>query len=168
MNSNELFNSIVKSVLEIDNTLKNANNTGIFFAPELYVAFHLGLDITNNKSYIFNDYTTLEWCRETNLGNGGPSDILYKIDSKYNTVIELKIRQDYYSYEADIEKLLKLPSNMNRYFCVLVDSFSNQNDARITKLFEKYEMEKIGSFDFETWNERYVKQVYCIINLFKV
>lgn len=163
-----LFESIKRTVLQIEEELKTSNKTGIFFAPELYVAFCIGRDVSNQRQEIFGK--DVAWTRETDIGGGGPSDILFKDHETY-TVIELKLRDTVYSYRADVEKLSRIDSKHGRFFCVLLDSFTPTNDSRLTELESLYQstLIKIDQFSFPTWNGWYTsRQVYCCLNLYQV
>lgn len=168
MNRINLFNSIKDTVLKIETELKQTNNTGVYFAPELYITFCIGKDILQNQQSVFNT-TNVEWLREINLGNGGPTDIIFKIGDKY-TIIELKIRDNIHSYKTDIEKLKRLKLNAQKFFCVLLDSFTVANDSRLIELENQYSdtISKIGHFAFPTWNNFYKKQIFCNLNLYSI
>jgi hypothetical protein len=174
INDEELFETIYKYVRDLDKELNLLNGEGIFFAPELYIAFGIGKEIMKWKKFIFGNSNML-WGREENLKNGGPTDIIFrKSENNKNelaAVIELKLRDDYFAYEADIEKLLRLDvKNCNKYFCVLLDSFSEDNDKRLTDLETKFKgkLTSIGKGSFETKQNWYKTQVHCILNLYKV
>ena len=168
MNSFNLFNSIKETVLKIDIELKQINNTGVYFAPELYITFCIGKDILQNQQSVFNT-TNVEWLREINLGNGGPTDIIFKIGDKY-TIIELKIGDNIHSYKRDVEKLKRLSINAEKFFCVLLDSFTDTNDNRLIELESQYGniISKIAHYQFPTWNKFYKKQIFCNINLYLI
>lgn len=168
MNSLELFNTIKRTVLTIEDELFQMDEKGIYFAPELYVAFSIGKDVFQNREYIFGT-NSVKWLRETDLGNGGPSDIIFEVD-RTNTVIELKLRDNIYAYKADIEKLKRLPENTCKFFCVLLDSFSENNDARLINLELEYQnqIKRIGHHAFPTWNDWYAKKIFCNINLYQI
>jgi len=168
MDSFQLFNSIKETVLNIDKDLKLTNNTGIYFAPELYISFCIGKDILKKQQDIFN-VPNVEWLREINLGNGGPTDVIFKVGDKYS-IIELKIRDNVHSYKADVEKLKRLKLNAEKFFCVLVDSFTNTNDNRLRELENCFgnTISNVGYFAFPTWNNLYKKQFFCILNLYLI
>ena len=167
MNINKLFNNIVDTVWDIEKNLKSTNNTGIFFAPELYTAFYIGINILKDKNKIFGNLK-VEWQRETSLGNGSISDIIFKSDESY-TIIELKIRDNIHSYKTDIAKLQSLGKKGRKFFCVIVDSFSSTNDNRLIELEKDTEtIFRVGRFAFPTWNNRYKQKVFCILNLYSI
>lgn len=163
-----LFNRIKKTIQNIDDELRRSNNTGVYFAPELYTAFCLGRDIFQNRAAIF-DLPDLIWLRETTLNNGGPSDIVFKLGNRH-VVIELKLRDTGDAYGADINKLKLLSATDEKYFCVLLDSFTDQNDERLLNLEQQNQghLRKIGHYSFPTWNNWYKNQIYCNLNLYKI
>ncbi len=163
-----LFQSIKSTVLTIDTELNTANDTGVFFAPELYIAFCIGRDIYKNRLNIFGTQD-IKWLRETNLGNGGLSDISFKTADNH-VVIELKLRDTRYAYQADIEKLKMLPATDEKYFCVLVDTIADKYDGRADYLKTKYENEiiNVGHHSFPTWDNWYSSEVHCHLNLYKL
>lgn len=163
-----LFKIIQTTIEQIDEDLKISNGTGIYFSPELYVAFCLGREISKNRKEIFRQ-DKVEWLREIDLGNGGPSDIVFKSE-EHLTVFELKLRGTYDSYKADIEKLKRLKDGIRKYFCVLLDSFTQQNDDRLIKIEKEYltAIKNVGHFAFPTWNNWYQRQIYCNLNLYEI
>lgn len=167
MNPQNLFNCIRETVLTIDTDLKATADKGIFFAPELYTAFSIGRDIKKNSESIF--ISPAEWLRETNFGCGGPTDIAFKVDN-HHFFVEVKLRNNISAYKADIEKLRRLDNNSVKIFCVLLDSFTPQNDSRITELEKQYSgsLHHIGHHSFPTWNDWYIKQVFCNLNLYSI
>ena len=167
-NVDNLFSSITNTVKAIDLELKDTNNTGIFFAPELYTAFRIGQDITKNRKHIFGEQD-IKWLREQSLENGGISDIVFEA-SERKIVFEVKIKSTGYSYEADFTKLLKLPSSYERFFLVLMDSFEDKIDGRPGYLLSKMQeniqihLEEI----IPTGYSSYKRIVNCHIHLFRI
>lgn len=163
-----LFSTIKTTIKTIESELKISNNKGIFFAPELYIAFCLGFELFKERQEIFGT-RNVEWIREANLGSGGPSDIYFKSDET-NLVIELKLRDTGGAYQSDIEKLKRLPSNFEKFFCVLVDTIENKYDGRIVSMDAKFQNEiiSVGSYSFRTWNNWYSSNVICSLILYKV
>lgn len=168
MNNEILFEIIKTSIRDIDREINQTNGTGIYFAPELYVAFSIGQNIFKQRKNIFNSLNVL-WSREINLGKKGISDIVFKHIDSY-TVIEIKLRNTIDSYRADIAKLKLLKDNFNKYFCVLADSFSSISDERLISLENEYtdDITLIGREIFETWNNWYKGQIYCHLNLYSI
>ncbi|MBS1600428.1 MAG: hypothetical protein JST75_19520 [Bacteroidetes bacterium] len=163
-----LFQTIKNTVTTIDIELNKTNGKGIFFAPELYTAFCMGKDIYHNRFSIFG-MLDVEWKREMNLGDGGPSDICFKAGDTY-LVIELKLRDTIFAYQADIEKLKRLPATYEKFFCVLIDKIKGKNDGRLEHLKSDYknEITHIEHHCFQTWNDWYSSEVCCHLNLYKV
>jgi hypothetical protein len=168
-NDTILFSIIKKTIDDINKDLCETNDTGIYFAPELYVAFRLGQEIMRSRFKVFGT-ENVEWLREINLGNGGPSDIVFNTHDGMYIVIELKLRNNYDAYKADIEKLKKLPDNYCKYFCVLLDSFSDSTDDRLIKLKKHYgdSLRGLGHHSFKTWNNWYSKQIFCHLKLYRI
>lgn len=166
-NLSVLFQTVKTTILTIDTELKTTNKTGVFFAPELYIAFCIGRDIYKDKVNIFGTYN-IEWLREISLGNGGPSDISFKTATN-NIVFELKLRNTGYAYRADIEKLKMLSVTDEKFICVLMDTIPGKYDGRADYLKLKYENEiiNIGHYRFPTWNNRY-SSIDCHLNLYKL
>ena len=124
INEEALFDTIFKYINDLDTELESLNNEGIFFAPELYIAFGIGKEIMKKKEKIFVD-TNISWDREVKLNNGGLTDFLFHKTTGENkeliAVIELKLRNEYAAYKSDIEKLLNLNAKKcKKYFCVLL------------------------------------------------
>jgi hypothetical protein len=162
-----LFETIKKTIIDIESDLNIVNKSGVFFAPELYVAFCIGKEVYKNRNIIFGT-DKVEWIREANLGNGGPSDICFKVDNK-NVVIELKLRSTSEAYESDIQKLSRLNTNDEKFFCVLVDKI-NDNDGRLINLaaISGNKIINVGQHDFLTLYSAYKSKTYCDLNLFRV
>jgi hypothetical protein len=166
-NTGFLFEVIKETIIDIDKDLKSINGTGVFFAPELYVAFCIGKEIYKNRNQIFKN-DEVKWARETNLGNGGPSDICFKVDDK-NVVIELKLRSTTEAYESDIQKLSRLNESDEKFFCVLVDKL-NDKDGRLINLaaISGNKIINVGQHEFLTLFSAYKSKTYCDLNLFRV
>lgn len=75
-----LFDSIVDSIAKIKEEL-NQLDKGIFFAPELYIAFKIGINIYQNKEKIFNT-SNVKWHRETAFLKGSITDLAFEVDDK--------------------------------------------------------------------------------------
>ncbi len=163
LNSKLLLQTITKVINHVENELRELNK-GIFFAPELYLAFEVGKALYAERMNVFGK-ERIEWLRETNLGNGGPSDLIFKIGEEY-IVFEFKISSTSYSYEKDIEKL-KMLSNLkefkgHRVFVALIDHFPGKGDARI-EFLEKYPFKRINKESMKTYYSRYSGVVDCEI-----
>ena len=105
--------------------LKSVANQRIFHMPELAFSYACGKEIMCHRKYVFGDLHP-EWKRETVLGDGGPTDLLFELPNNKSIAIEFKLRGTGESYIRDIEKLLGL--DQEKYavaFCALVDAFSD-------------------------------------------
>ncbi|MGB4773309.1 MAG: hypothetical protein WBP58_17725 [Chitinophagaceae bacterium] len=127
-NKEHLFHTVTMSVAEIENELSESGK-GIFFAPELYIAFKIGLNIYKNRNKIFNG-SEVEWLRETSLIKGTITDIAFLVDGKI-CVLELKVESTHKNYEADLNKLLSIVDTDERYFIALIDCFLHKTDERL-------------------------------------
>lgn len=171
INNENLFEVIKCEVIAIENELKLLDK-GVFFAPELYVGFRIAKSIYLHRQRIFNS-ANVKWNREVKLGKDGPSDIVFEFGDKNCLVIELKLRDTFDKYHADILKQERLVTkdkcaNYFKYFCVLLDSFTKQNDERIDKLYKVHDLVKIGHYPFPTNQDWYKTQVFCNLNLIQI
>lgn len=87
----------------------------IFDMPELAFVYEIGKRIARRRSLILGseDY---EWLRETNVGAGGITDLIFqpKYEKSLPTIlIEFKMDDTYHSYAKDIEKLMMHPNSYN-------------------------------------------------------
>ncbi|MCM5661954.1 hypothetical protein [Galbibacter mesophilus] len=169
MDEQNLYNVIFQTLKKEDCELEELTNKGIFYSPELYIAFLLGKAIKQNEKIIFNKKSC--WLRETDFNKIGPTDFAFKIDETIYA-FELKLRSTIHSYKKDIEKLKRLDENYKKYFLALVDVFdaSEENDFRILTLEKDHpELERVADFkSFKTKQDRYKKSVSCIIGLWKI
>lgn len=168
-NQEKLFTCILDTVLRIENDLKSVNSTGIFFAPELYLAFEVGKELYKKRIHIFGD-NDIEWVRELNLGNGGPSDLI--LQSENDTyVFEFKIADKWNSYERDIAKLKALKNSGNKsfykFFVALVDHFPGKKDGRLDFL-ENSGLTCLGSNSFPTKFSSYKSDINCFLGLYQI
>ncbi len=146
---------------------------GIFFAPELYVVFQVGRLLKTHELKVFGE--NVEWLRETDLKNGGPSDLIFKNKNGELYVFEFKMRGTIHSYNRDIEKLIKLliiegHKIKRRFLIALVDVALEkiEKDLRIKTLNE---LKAIGyNFQsFETRQERYTRdKISCMLGMWEI
>ena len=169
MNEHLLYKIILENLQTEDQELTELTGNGIFYAPELYIAFKLGKNIKKAEKSIFNQEVT--WMRETNFENGDPTDFAFKVNN-LTYAFELKLRDNLYAYKADVEKLNLLGSKFQKYFLALVDTWQTEkeNDSRITNLENDFpELRRISEFvSFNTKQNRYKKQVCCTVGLWKI
>lgn len=170
-----LFKSIKDAILKEEEDLKNIDK-GIFFAPELALAYLIGKSIFENRENIFNTSPDkVLWKREVNLKNGGPSDIIFEVLDNSGSVtyyvIEVKLRDTVHAYQRDINKLKALDGNHRKFFCALIDTFDKENDPRI-KTLEEENSESVSRVDdfmiFKTNQDWYVKDIYCVVGFWEV
>lgn len=164
-NKEKLFNTIKSSIQEIETELHEVQK-GIFFAPELYIAFRIGLAIYKNKQNIFKG-EKVEWLRETSFAKGSIADIAFEVDDR-KYVFELKIRSTSHSYEADINKLRTLTNVDEKYFVALVDCFLNGDDGRLPILTNSVAPEAHFKDEITTHYSPYEKDVKCEVHMLQV
>jgi len=168
MNEQILYDEIFK-LLEKENTeLEKLTGKGIFFAPELYIAFILGKKIKEKEQKIFGKQ--VEWLREVNFGNIGPTDLAFKTENEIY-VFEIKLRETYFKYINDINKLNELDNNYKKYFLALVDTWESQlnDDKRIKKIEENSSsLQAINIKNFQTKQDRYDGNISCVVGLWRL
>lgn len=161
-----LFDSIVDSIAKIEEEL-NQLDKGIFFAPELYIAFKIGINIYQNKEKIFNT-SNVKWHRETAFLKGSITDLAFEVGDKL-IFFELKIRSTSLKYIADLQKLQSIDNNSTKYFIALVDRFVDGQDGRIDSV--KSIFKGISDHRFyvlPTSHSPYSNPVNCEIHLFEL
>jgi len=122
-----------------------------------------------NKREIFGDIIP-EWQREEDLGNGGPTDLVFEYENKERIAIEFKLRDTHDAYIKDLDKLDKLDSrNIAKIFCALTDTFTSNlpHDERI-QVVEKHFKGRLKSLlkpnrIFSTIQNWYQRDVTCIV-----
>ena len=174
MNDQLLYNIIVELLKSEDKELHPLTNFGIFYAPELYIAFIIGKEIKKNEITVLG--RSMDWIREIDLKNGGPTDFAFinkdKDSNGKEYAFELKLRDTYEAYCADIEKLKRLDGNYLKYFLALVDSSTKDQDKdpRIVKIEKTYpKLKRVAPFiSFKTQDNWYVGDITCIVALWKL
>ncbi len=174
MNEEKLYKCIYDILENESSEIEKLTGEGIFYAPELYIAFLLGKKIKINEFEIFNEETN--WVREINLGNGGPTDLCIFTQNKFYA-FEFKIRATIDSYSRDIEKLIKLKNYhdkvIEKYFIALVDSFDSEDikDERILDLEKRYpELKRVATFkNFKAIQKVFSSNpTYCKVAVWKI
>ena len=113
----EIYTTAFKQELRLKETVSK----GIFFMPELAFVFECGIEIMKKKYDIFRHMNTFpEMKREENLGNGGPSDLIFDFGNS-KIIIEFKMIYKEDDYHRDIKKLKKLDNSYTKLFCALTD-----------------------------------------------
>lgn len=171
---NKIAEAIYK-VAEYENKmLEKIANKGIFFMPEIAFAYTCGKEIMRSRREIFGT-ENVRWLREVNLGNGGPSDLVFELNDNKKLVIEFKAAHDhtYYDYHQDIKKLsiLKDP-NITKVFCALIDTFTSKlpDDGRQRKVtrLQDINVEPIFQKSFPTLQNKYVNEISCVVAVWLV
>ena len=170
MNEKLLYQKIYTCLKDEDQELTSLENNGIFYAPELYVAFIMGKEIKKNDKAIFG--TSAKWIREIDLKNGGPTDIVFKTED-LTYVFEIKLRDTYHAYNSDVIKLKKLDDRKYvKYFVALIDAWEKdrENDPRVTELEKLHpDLSRISKIEsFKSNQDRYVGDICCALGIWKV
>ncbi|WP_026966547.1 hypothetical protein [Algoriphagus terrigena] len=169
INPELLFQTIQGVARSIENELASINETGIFFVPELHLAFEVGKKIYIHRKEIFGT-NELKWVREKNLGNGGPCDLIFENDSE-SVVFEFKIADTWNSYEKDIKKLQSLPNedshSYHKFFVAVVDQFREKQDGRIDYL-KSFDQLHLRMESFEVGYSGYQGNINCVLALYRV
>lgn len=164
-NKEQLFHAVTMAVAEIENELHEVEK-GIFFAPELYIAFKIGLNIYKKRKNVFNG-NKVEWLRETSLTKGTITDIAFLVDGK-KCVLELKVKSTDDSYVADLNKLLSIVDTDERYFIALMDCFLHKTDERLPTIENFPNVVSRYKATLPTTYSTYKNPVNCEIHLLQV
>ena len=168
----KICSSIADTVSRIDEELKTIDNKGIFFAPELHIAFECGKTITTSGQNIWGQ-RPYKWNRETKFENYGLADLFFHSDNgDKGLIIEFKILQTIEAYISDIEKLKKLDGEKyERFFCAILCFFNHQEGEHINKLSEKYgqEIELLHkTIPCETWPINFKGKIFYSTVIWKI
>jgi len=164
-----------QQLMEIAHNGSN-QNLGVFNIPELAFAYECGKQIMQNANIIFGENIP-QWCRELNLGNGGPSDLVFNFNDGNKIVIEFKMIDDKYAYRKDLEKLSKLDDKIYKIFCALIDinkkelNGTDVIDERVIDIDQyttenSYKIKKLKNNLFETNHSR--RNMYGFIGMWQV
>ena len=95
--------------------LREAHQKDIFDIPELALVYQVGKHISANKKDILTS-ADHEWVRETDFGNGGPTDLAFiSKDGNTSYALEFKMDDTWMKYLADMRKLVSLKSDMHNF-----------------------------------------------------
>jgi hypothetical protein len=167
-----ILSTIINVVDQEEATLRLADK-GIFFIPELALAYIVGKEIYFNRKSVLLD-ENYKWIREQKLGPG-IVDLMFD-NGNDKIVIEFKILNKEGEFERDIIKLKKMPDNCLKLFCALEDVFERGKDEvtnrRIFRIKKRYEesLIKIGKdYSFPTsLKVMYKQDVVCFVELWRV
>lgn len=162
MIQDEIAQVIVSVAKNEDSLLSKIANQGIFHMPELAFVYECGKQIMLNSEKIFGKNHVV-WIREKDLGNGGPTDLVFELDNGYMVAIEFKLRDTSHSYIRDVNKLSKLSEKTLKLFCALIDVFDsklpddgrqsaleNHPDANVKQVKKQYFSTKQNWYDSPT------------------
>ena len=157
-----------------DVELSELVNEGIFFVPELAFAYAVGKKIMEDRERVFSG-APVKWRREIDLGNGGPTDLVFQYKDGKRIAFEFKISGKPSAYLGDIRKLSNLPAeNTARIFCALVVAFEKdrREDLRIQAV-QRFQDEQIHPLldpfpFFSTKQRRYQSPIACVVGIWSV
>jgi len=163
-------NKLLSKIAESDTTNNLNKDIGIFHMPELAFAYECGKNIMLDANNIF-DGNIPKWHRELDLGNGGPSDLVFEFKDKSKIVIEFKMRDTIEAYISDLKKLSKLQDEKTvKLFCAVIDVFANtsEKDGRVVKINNDKRTKKPYIKLFETRQAWYKKEVKALVGIWEV
>ncbi|RLA84606.1 MAG: hypothetical protein DRG78_00880 [Epsilonproteobacteria bacterium] len=158
-----------KQLLQIANNDLNTE-LGIFHMPELAFAYECGKQIMQNPNDIFGENIP-QWSRELDLGNGGPSDLVFVFNNGYKIVIEFKMRDTADAYINDLDKLSELiDTKIIKLFCAVIDVFPKdlENDGRVKKINDDKRTANLELVSFKTNQTWYKSEVHALVGIWKV
>jgi hypothetical protein len=176
MNITKNILATIVTVAHEENEQLRKHGKGIFFMPELAFSYLVGKRITSEAIKVFGTQE-IQWLPETNIGGGGPSDVVFKMQGQKSVVIEMKMRTGDNAYYSDVCKLSRLPrEEYIKIFCAFVDALKKDGryDARIKRLEKKAKeeqvlIERIGDFEcFDTLDDAYSSPIQCVIAAWQV
>lgn len=147
-------------------------NQGIFHMPELAFAYQCGKAILKEAHTIF-DGLSVTWIREANLGNGGPTDLVFELENGDTLAIEFKLRGTATAYKKDIIKLCKITQpNTSKIFCALIDVFDSKlpDDGRQSYIESMlgYRVTSLLKRSFKTKQNWYQSETSCVVGVWSV
>lgn len=172
MQTDRIAEIIYETAISEDKELSLIANQGIFHMPELAFAYQCGKAILKEAHTIF-DGLNVTWIREENLGNGGPTDLVFKLENGDTLAIEFKFRDTTTSYEKDIIKLCKITKpNTLKIFCALIDVFDSKlpddGRQRYIESLTGYRVIPLLKKSFSTKQNWYKSDTSCVVGVWSV
>lgn len=176
MNTGKSISDAILGFAKEENKTLETLNLGIFYIPELAFAYQMGkLIALSGKEYLSAD--TYRWVRETDLGNWGPTDLIFLNEDKNlpSYAIEFKLDDTYHAYTADIKKL-KMPFKQpwdsytwKKYFCALKWVLSEKQGHTFMETMRTQfaQAELVDFYLFETIVNAKPKQ-YCLYSFWEI
>lgn len=172
MHMTRIAEIIFETAISEDKELSLIANQGIFHMPELAFAYQCGKAILKEAHAIF-DGLSVTWIREGNLGNGGPTDLVFKLENGDTLAIEFKLRGTATAYKKDIIKLCKIKQpNTSKIFCALIDVFDSKlpDDGRQSYIesMAGYKVTSLLIKSFKTKQNWYQSKTSCVVGAWSV
>lgn len=155
-----------------DAELHTLTGGGVFDVPELAFSYLVGKDLVGRHQG--SGPEDVEWDQERVLGNGGPTDLVFRAGGAKPLAVEFKVGGTWPSYVRDVEKLALLdPAGYERVFCALVDAFARDgaSDVRIAKLETscRGRIEVVGTPTvIPTRHARYAAPIVCVVGVWRL
>lgn len=148
---------------------------GIFKMPELAFVYECGKRIMMNAENIFGDNIP-KWRRELNLGNGGPTDLVFSFTNGSEIAIEFKMVDKLQNYKNDLNKLSKLNNETIKLFCAVIDiskkSLINLDTAEVTDGrvigLENENLKVVNKKIFKTNYDKYAEEIYALVGVWEL
>jgi len=160
---------ICDTAISENDELSEIAQEGIFHMPELAFAYECGKAILKEADSVFG-HLSATWIREATLGNGGPTDLVFKLENGEKLAIEFKLRDTAAAYENDIIKLCKITEpNTTKLFCALIDVFDSKlpDDGRQRHIeslpgFSVIPIKKLAFSTKQNWYQTKTSCVVCV------
>lgn len=161
------FYEITRRVIEREEDELSSINEGIYWMPELALAYAIGKEIKRL-------HPDAVWAREFSPpGYQGIADLFIN-----GILVEIKLRSTMDAYKRDIVKLKDLSLTYqgtsplevkHKVFLCLADAFENQVDGRFKEIEEMANASQVGKyFHFPTKQNWYSTKVYCKVGMWEV
>ena len=155
-----------------DGDLHALTRGGVFDVPEVAFSYLVGKELVGRHRD--SGSVDVEWAQERVLGNGGPTDLVFRAGGERPLAVEFKVSGTWPSYVRDVEKLEGLASSAyERVFCALIDAFARDgtDDERVMRFEEacRGRIERVGEIaTFPTAYARYASGVVCAVGVWRV
>lgn len=169
-----------------DAELHALTGTGVFFMPELAFAYAVGKEMAHRAKVIFPG-ETIDWQRETEVGGGGPTDLVFRVGEQRPLAVEFKTSATWPAYVADVAKLRRIherkPGCYDLAFCAVVDANEAHGvgDPRVDRLAGSAEkgatvegalgvrLERVGPLvTFPTQSPHYRSRLVAVVGVWHV
>ncbi len=172
------LSDLILDCAKVENQWLSENlNLGIFDMPELAFVYTVGKAIAVSKlNYLgSNDY---RWMRETDFGNGGPTDLAFITSKKANPnfALEFKLDATHFQYKKDIDKLrtpFETPWNefhWKKYFCALKRALTPEQGQEFMATLRTQFLNRAALIDEQSFKTKVEnkKDQYCQYSFWEI